>query len=550
VKRLLPTTVKRFARRAWRRADPVIDLVDPGRRRCFPRDFDVIEGYRERFPDTARAFVPFLKQARAIDPPPGPTPVAVVVMPWFGTPCPWYSVALGLGLARRGIPITFVWHDPPFPEPSSYVDLQNDEIGRVMRELGRRFPVLRVSDQAEDRSADAGDAELVERLTDANLTWRLRGADPEERDVALGRRMHRHLADALARVRPLVRDHAFRYAVVPGGVLGPSGLYLAAGRAAGVRVATFDAGLGWNAIDTDGVAAQLTDLPRAFALLADEPDGGGAAVAAAREEFDKRRSGRDQHRYQSTAPAGRAAGASTDILIPLSVIFDTAALGRHHLFPDSQTWLIETIEVLLRETRDPIIVRQHPSERHALERSRFDVRAILSHAFGSNPQVRFVAADDPASTYDLVDAARLVLPFVSTIGIEAAALGKPVIVSGAVYYAGMGFVWAPSRRDEYLETVGRGARGDLALLPDQVDRAWRCFYLSAVCNRVWTDFTAQPPDYWRWVRRRPDELYDDPDVADTLTAIDQNVPLAIVRHRRQRSAPAREAARSGAGERG
>ena len=32
------------------------------------------------------------------------------------------------------------------------------------------------------------------------------------------------------------------------------------------------------------------------------------------------------------------------------------------------------------------------------------------------------------------------------IGIEAAALGKPVVVGGAVYYADLGFVWSASTR--------------------------------------------------------------------------------------------------------
>jgi hypothetical protein len=255
-------------------------------------------------------------------------------------------------------------------------------------------------------------------------------------------------------------------------------------------------------------------------------------LGAAHEEFERRRHGTDATSYQAAATAASASGAARSILVPLSVMFDTAALGRHHLFTDSREWLVESVATVLRATDDPVVVRQHPSERRAAERSRFDAAAILQDAFGTNPQVRFIPAEDPVNSYDLLEETRLVLPFVSTIGIEAAALGKPVIVGGAVYYADLGFVWSATTRAEYADLLTRGARGELPELPDQRDLAWRCFYLNAVCQRVWTAFGCQPQDFWRWVGRDPHELFDEPEVVDLLTAVEDDVPVPIVRHRR------------------
>jgi hypothetical protein len=518
----------------WRHADPVLDRFDRERARCLPAELDDVERYRDRFLDTARMFELFLRRCEPIGPGREDEPVAVVVMPWFGTPSPWYAVALGLGLARRGRAVAFVWHDVAFPEKSPDPRLENREIGRVMATLSRRFPVLRVSDQPAERLPSTEDEALLDRLADENLMWLLRGGYPRDQDRRRRERMRHHLADALPRVRAAFHAGRFRYAVVSGGVIGASGLYLACGREAGVRIATFDAGFGATAVDVDGVAAQHTDALRAFEILAAASSAAHRdAVDAAREEFDRRRAGLDPDAYQLARPGQAPAHAEPSILIPLSVVFDAAALGLHHLFAGSEDWLVETIGTLLKETSDPILVRQHPSERRKTERSNFDARAILQEAFGSHPQVRFIAAEEDVSTYDLLDRARLVLPFVSTIGIEAAALGKPVIVSGSVYYAQLGFVWDPSSRGEYIDLLRRGARGDLPILPGQVDRAWRCYYLTAVCQRVRTNFTPQPPDLWRWVRRDPDELYNDDDVVDILTCIDEDVPLSIVRHRRR-----------------
>ena len=86
---------------------------------------------------------------------------------------------------------------------------------------------------------------------------------------------------------------------------------------------------------------------------------------------------------------------------------------------------------------------------------------VLRDRFGQDPRYSFVAADDPVSSYDLLDSVDLVLPFTSNIGIEAAALGKTVLVAGASFYADLGFTWSATSRDEYLALLRRGLLGDL-----------------------------------------------------------------------------------------
>ena len=71
---------------------------------------------------------------------------------------------------------------------------------------------------------------------------------------------------------------------------------------------------------------------------------------------------------------------------------------------------------------------------------------------------RFVAAEDSVNSYDLLRSARLVLPFTSNIGIEAAAIGKPVLVSGAAYYADLGFVWSPALSGRLFRAAQAGTR--------------------------------------------------------------------------------------------
>jgi hypothetical protein len=316
-------------------------------------------------------------------------------------------------------------------------------------------------------------------------------------------------------------------------VYGTSGLFRLAAEEQHCRVATYDADIGVAQVCVSGVAAQGEDLPRAFdALWHSEPQERRSAIAIAQDELQRRIEARDRYGFQ-VLPAEASGNAvdSTTILIPMNVEWDTAALGKHVHFANSTDWITSTVTAILEADAGPVIVRQHPSERRDLQRSRLDIGSALRDLFGDDPRCRFVAADAAVNTYDLLHAARFVLPFVSTIAIEAAAMGKPVLISGTCFYADLGFVWSATSRDEYLDLVQKGAQGRLPTLPEQVERAWICYYLAAIRNRIWTDFTAQPDNFWNWCGRSPDAIFDDPEVSAMLEAIDRDVPVSILRHR-------------------
>ena len=316
------------------------------------------------------------------------------------------------------------------------------------------------------------------------------------------------LAERLPLVRGAVDQLGVECLVVPGGVYGTSGLYCLAAAERGTRVATFDADRGVAQICVDGVAAQNGDLARAFYVLCEEPrDVKQDAIEIARAEFRSRAEGSDRYGYQAVGSRPATGARSGGVLIPLNVEWDTAALGRHVAFTDTVDWVSSTVEMVLELHPGPVIVRQHPSERRPGQRSRLDLAGVLRDRFGQDPRYSFVAADDPVSSYDLLDSVDLVLPFTSNIGIEAAALGKTVLVAGATFYADLGFTWSATSRDEYLALLRRGLLGDLPPWREQQERAWLCYYLVAVTNRIWTDFTSHPDDFWSWVRRSPDELF-------------------------------------------
>ena len=62
--------------------------------------------------------------------------------------------------------------------------------------------------------------------------------------------------------------------------------------------------------------------------------------------------------------------------------------------------------------------------------------------------MRIVGPGDPISSYALLDISDLVLSYASTIGLEAAVRGLPVVVSALTHYRERGFTIDVSSHDE------------------------------------------------------------------------------------------------------
>jgi hypothetical protein len=492
--------------------------------------------YRDEFADTAHAFEQFITRSLPFPEPQAGQAVGVVVLPWVGTPVPWYSIAIAIGLARRGRPVTLIWDDTSAaPEPPADVALQHRAISRVTQLLAPHMPTITLTRQTP-QPLSAADEEEVTRLAKLIIFWKMRAAPLSLDHLAEVDTLARAMGDTLGRIKTLLARMPFAYLLVGGGIYGSSGLFLWAGQYFGLRVSTFDANIGVVQVSTFGLAAQQADIPRAFsAAMGWDTASKARALQEARRHLEQRVQAKDEARYQITGPSHAAAQRIhlPFVLVALNIEHDAAALGRHVAFADSMDWILGVIEFVLKQSSTAsVVVRQHPAERKPNERSRFPLRAILSERFGDEPRLLFISASDPVNTYDLVELAAVVLPYVSTIGIEAAALGKPVLAAGESCYSDLGFVWTASSRERYFELLSRGLNGELGLLPDQTERALLCYYLTPVCNRIWTHFSPQPLDFWRWQGHLPDSLYADPAVSDILTAIDENIPPALVRHRR------------------
>jgi len=163
-------------------------------------------------------------------------------------------------------------------------------------------------------------------------------------------------------------------------------------------------------------------------------------------------------------------------LIPANVLGDSLVLGRQIFSKSNTEWLKRTVEFFIDHPEAQLVIRVHPGERIGWASSVYE---ILTEHFQEFPEnVHLLPAESSINTYDLVDAADFGLVFTTTLGMEMAMIGKPVIATGYTHYRGKGFTIDPNTWEEYFEALEAVLDDPKAhyLSEDQVSLAWRYAY--------------------------------------------------------------------------
>ena len=104
---------------------------------------------------------------------------------------------------------------------------------------------------------------------------------------------------------------------------------------------------------------------------------------------------------------------------------------------------------------------------------------VVREALPEIPEhIHIIAATDKINTYDLIEIADLGLAYTTTVGMETAMNGIPVICCGQTHYRGRGFTIDPNTWDEYFAALER-VLSDLPahrLNEEQTAKAWNYAY--------------------------------------------------------------------------
>jgi hypothetical protein len=240
-----------------------------------------------------------------------------------------------------------------------------------------------------------------------------------------------------------------------------------------------------------------------------------------RDWFAARKVGSGWENFSRAWQSGLSAGAASVrerlgldaerpvVLICTNVVGDSLALDRQVFSRGMSDWLTETVRILAPRSDLQVVVRVHPGELLGAGHPSQDI------VRGSIPEmpdhVHVVAPGESVNTYDLIELSHVGVVYTTTVGLEMAMAGVPVVVAGRTHYRGKGFTYDPSSWEAYRETLERLIRRPRSerLPSSQTDLARRYAY------RFFFDYPLPYPwhliGFWKDVTARPPEAFLQPE---------------------------------------
>ncbi len=165
------------------------------------------------------------------------------------------------------------------------------------------------------------------------------------------------------------------------------------------------------------------------------------------------------------------------VMLAANVLGDSLTLGRD-IFASSMTeWITKTARYFADRKDVQLVIRVHPGEKLVPQAK--SMATVVKEALPETPpHIHVIGALDPINTYDLIEIANVGLAYTTTVGLETAMNGRPVISCGKTHYRGRGFTLDPNSWDEYYATLEKVLADIPArqLSEKQIEFAWNYAY--------------------------------------------------------------------------
>jgi len=165
------------------------------------------------------------------------------------------------------------------------------------------------------------------------------------------------------------------------------------------------------------------------------------------------------------------------VLLAANVLGDSLTLGRNIFAESMSEWITRTVQYFAKRSDVQLVIRVHPGEKLVPQAK--SMGTVVREALPELPgHIHLIGALDNVNTYDLIEIADLGLAYTTTVGVETAMNGIPVISCGETHYRGRGFTLDPNSWDEYLALLEK-VLSDLPahrLTEEQTGRAWNYAY--------------------------------------------------------------------------
>ena len=409
----------------------------------------------------------------------------------FGTLHYWIEQAAILGLALRGVGHTVTIAYLPYGNYDKEInafDLRRQDLytRRVLSPLNGLIKYVSLFDVHPAEQLPAGLEKTIETASafDTMYTLQVEDFDPQSHLYKL--RVERNRAAALQALS-LLQSEGPDAVLIPNGLVTELGIFYQVARHLDLMTVTYEFNdqreqvwLSQNEIvmrqHIDGLWQARGRLP-----LTEAEREKIAALEDARTSA--RKYGKGTRFWQDVGSIGgedlrKTLGLDNRpiVLLPANVLGDTLTLGRNIFTASMAEWIDKTVRYFANRKDVQLVVRLHPGERLMKGPS---MQVVIERAVPDRPEhIHVIGPMEKINTYDIMEIASLGLAYTTTVGLEMAMRGAPVIVAGNTHYRGRGFTYEPSSWEEYfalLEKILSDLPGH-RLAPEQVETAWNYAY--------------------------------------------------------------------------
>ena len=164
----------------------------------------------------------------------------------------------------------------------------------------------------------------------------------------------------------------------------------------------------------------------------------------------------------------KASGFRQIVPVFTNVIYDTSQAHANIVFPHMFAWLETVLEVIRNHPESLFVIRAHPDEMRpgTAKQSRESVQSWVKQSGAAElPNVVFIDSLEYFSSYELIQRAKFVMVYSSSIGLEASLMGKPVLCGGKARYTQYPIVFFPSSAQAYRRAAEEFLNAEQILVP-------------------------------------------------------------------------------------
>ena len=411
----------------------------------------------------------------------------------FGSLHYWieFSTFLSLALAGKGHRVTFAFLPyASWDEPIQKFDLrrQNLYARQVLRPANSILNVQSLLDvKPLSRNLPSALLQAVEEVSIFDAQYSLQVEEITRAESVYQLRYERNL-EAAQNARAWLIAHQPDVVIVPNGTIQEMGIIYRVARYLEIPTVTFEFGDKrehiWLAQDAEIMRHETDTLWEARGKVALDD----TQFERLNDFFSARKDAKTWKNFtrkwqdtptQGATSARKALGLDDRpvILLATNVLGDSLTLDRQVFSKTMAEWIERTVQYFVEREDMQLVIRVHPGETLMHGTSMVDV---VKNAFGQiPPHIHLIGPEEKINTYDIMSVTDLGLVYTTTVGLEMAMRGIPVVVAGQTHYRQRGFTYDPSSWEDYFITINDllGNLEAARLSDEQIELSWRYAYL-------------------------------------------------------------------------